>query len=126
MHKGLLTTSQVFAIISAIIMPFIFEDFFIIGFAISAFNVISIVILEYGKKGEVSKRVVVGWGIYLIFTTIISGILTIIAANQDNKSKPMSISNVETRLKEIDDLLHKGMITKEEYEIRRKNILERI
>ena len=123
MHKGLLTTSQVFAIISAIIMPFIFEDFFIIGFAISAFNVISIVILEYGKKGEVSKKVVVGWGIYLIFTTIISGILTIIAANQDNKSKPMSISNVETRLKEIDDLLHKGMITKEEYEIRRKNIL---
>jgi|SRR5690606_34243658 len=127
MHKGLLTTAQVFAAITAIYIPIQFESFFILGFLISALNIISIVVIEYGKKNEVSKKVVIGWGIYLIFGGLfISGILTLIGTKDYEQTNKPSISKVESKLNEIDDLLAKGIITKEEYDSRRKNILERI
>ncbi|WP_025724406.1 SHOCT domain-containing protein [Acholeplasma granularum] len=121
MNKTLLTVAQVFSIISGALMIFPF-GIFILPLILAFFNFKAATIMGKAKEGQATKEQVTNYSIYLIFTSTIAGICGLVAAStQDQVS---GLQSVEQKLIELDGIYDKGLITKEEYEIRRKKIIE--
>ena len=120
MNKTLLTVAQVFAIINGIMM--ILLGILIFPLVLAYFNFKAASIMDKAKRGEATKEQVTNYSIYLIFTATIAGICGLIAASS-NESGVAASSSVEQKLKELDDLYDRGIISKEEYEARRGVII---
>lgn len=121
MNKTLLTVAQVFAIISGIFMIFPM-GLLIFPLVLAYFNFKAASIMDKAKRGEATKEQVTNYSIYLIFTSMIGGVCGLIAASS-TESGVSSSSTVEQKLKELDDLYDRGVISKEEYEARRALII---
>lgn len=120
MNKTLLTVGQVFAIVSGIFLLF---GIFSIPFAI--LNFVAVAKITAVKEGKADKETLKGWGIYLIFTSVAGGICTLLGIYiEDNNFK--SDMTMEQKLKETESLYDRGIINREEYEERRRQILERL
>jgi len=126
MNKTYLTIAQVLTGVSAAF--FLFGYFGYFSVVVVVFNIIAIYYLELAKQGKASKNVVKGWSIYLLFTATLAGILGLIAVYSDGQVSPSNTEekSIETLLREIDELYEKGILSREEYESRRKKIIERV
>ncbi len=121
MNKTLLTVAQVFAIITGIFMIFPL-GLLIFPLILAYFNFKAASVMDKAKRGEATKEQVTNYSIYLIFTSTIAGICGLIAASSTQSGVETS-SSVEQKLKELDDLYDRGIISKEEYEARRGVII---
>lgn len=81
-------------------------------------------LLTYSKLGDeelaTKQNSVIGWSIFFILTNFIVGVLGFIAVFTGNKVKSFSLEN---RLKELQNLYDKGIISKEEYQERRSALI---
>ncbi|MFA7417336.1 MAG: SHOCT domain-containing protein [Acholeplasma sp.] len=124
MNKTLLTVAQVFAIISGIF--FIFPlGMFIFPLILAFFNFKAASVFDKAKRGEATKEQVTNYSIYLIFTSLVGGICGLVAASSTNGDVPV-VGSLEQRLKDLDNLFDRGIISREEYEARRKVIIDSI
>lgn len=128
MNKNLLIAAQVFAGISVVTSIASMGNalFWFFNLIFVGLNIFAIYRLEKAKTDEASRNEVIGWGVYLIFSSyVVGGVLAILAAtlNQTNTSGQ---SNIEAQLEETTRLYDQGMISKEEYDERRKKIIEKI
>jgi len=142
MNKTLLTVSQVFVAINGVVFLlyglilfsiadqevelFANEIITIVLLAIAAVYVIIFIRLNQAKTNPEMKTEVIIWSVLLIFTSnIAAGICGILGAVTDsNKSSSGSSDSLEKRLKELDNLYDRGLITIEEYQDRRKRIIQ--
>lgn len=120
MNKTYLTVAQVFALISGIAFLLLFMA--IITIPLGVLNIVAFNVLGKAKKGIVDKDKVRNWSIYLIFTSLIGGIFGLLAVESD---EPSSSTSLEQQLIELNRLYDNNLITKEEYDIRRKKIIEK-
>lgn len=124
MNKTLLTVAQVFAIISGIF--FIFPlGMLIFPLILAFFNFKAASVFDKAKRGEATKEQVTNYSIYLIFTSLVGGICGLVAASSTNGDVPV-VGSLEQRLKDLDNLFDRGIISREEYEARRKVIIDSI
>lgn len=127
MNKSLLLVARILSLISGIVYCIS-----IIGIPLGVLNIIASNRFAQAEKDEVSRETVRNWSIYLIFTDMISGILGLVASesnkddnvfeNDNNKTS----STVEQRLNKLSRLYESGAISREEYEARRREIIEEI
>jgi len=127
MNKSLLLVARILSLISGIVYCIS-----IIGIPLGVLNIIASNKFAQAEKDEVSRETVRNWSIYLIFTDMISGILGLVASesnkddnvfeNDNNKTS----STVEQRLNKLSRLYESGAISREEYEARRREIIEEI
>lgn len=88
-------------------------------------NFIARFYLNKAIKDETSREVALGWSIYLIFTAwIVGGIFGILGANGSGVTS--DYNDLEANLSKLKKLLDQGVITSEEYEIKRKALIEKI
>jgi len=126
MNKSLLTVAQVFAVIGGIILIFPL-GIFIFPLVLAFFNFKAVGVLERAKTGQETKERVTNYSIYLLFTAhIIGGICGLIAANSTTDGGVYQDTTPEDKLKSLDNLYDKGLISKEEYENRRRSIIDNI
>lgn len=144
MNKTLLTVSQVFVAINGIVFLLYGLLLFTIGdsdvemfaseiitFVLLAIAVVYVIIfirLNQAKTNPEMKTEVIVWSVLLLFTSnLAAGICGILAALTDsNKGSSNSGESLEKRLKELDNLYDRGLITLEEYQDRRKRIIQGI
>lgn len=124
MNKTFLTVAQVFAIISGVFLIFPL-GILVLPLVLAFFNFKAASVFDKAKRGEATKEQVTNYSIYLIFTSLIGGIFGLIAASESTSSISAP-SSVEQKLKELDGLFDRGLISKEEYEVRRKAIIDSI
>lgn len=142
MNKTLLTVSQVFVAINGAIFLlyglllftisgetaelFAGEIITIILLAIAVVYVIIFIRLGQAKTNPEMKTEVIVWSVLLIFTSNLpAGICGILGALADsNNASTSSSDSLEKRLKELDNLYDRGLITIEEYQERRKHIIQ--
>jgi|GEM_PF-5588536 hypothetical protein len=127
MNKSLLLVARILSLISGIVYCIS-----IILIPLGVLNIIASNKFAQAEKDEVSRETVRNWSIYLIFTDMISGILGLVASesnkddnvfeNDNNKTS----STVEQRLNKLSRLYESGAISREEYEARRREIIEEI
>ncbi|MDD3841387.1 MAG: SHOCT domain-containing protein [Bacilli bacterium] len=127
MNKSLLLVARILSLISGIVYCIS-----IVGIPLGVLNIIASNKFAQAEKDEVSRETVRNWSIYLIFTDMISGILGLVASesnkddnvfeNDNNKTS----STVEQRLNKLSRLYESGAISREEYEARRREIIEEI
>lgn len=127
MDKNLLTIARIISLITGI-----FWCLTIIGIPIGVLNIIASNKFSDAEKGLVGRETVRNWGIYLIFTDTISGILAIIASSSNENSAPTidatftsssKAYSVEERLANLKKLYESGAISRDEYDSRRSDIL---
>ncbi|OED59039.1 SHOCT domain-containing protein [Acholeplasma laidlawii] len=124
MNKTFLTVAQVFAIITGVL--FIFPGgLLIFPLVLAYFNFKAASVFDKSKKGEATKEQVTNYSIYLIFTSTIGGIFGLLAGTGVSSTDTEPVT-VEQKLKQLDGLFDRGVISREEYEARRKAILENI
>lgn len=124
MNKTLLTVAQVFAIISGIF--FIFPlGMLIFPLILAFFNFKAASVFDKAKRGEATKEQVTNYSIYLVFTSLVGGICGLVAASGTDSDVP-AVGSLEQRLKDLDNLFDRGIISREEYEARRKVIIDSI
>jgi|SRR5690606_17394834 len=120
MNKGLLTAASVIAIISGV-----FICLFIITIPLGILNFVAAGKIRDYRDGVGSRDSARNWSIYLIFTSFyfLAGIFGLIGLGPEGatSSEP---SSLEARLTSLNKLYDDGIITKEEYEERRKRIIE--
>lgn len=119
----LITVGIIFSYISAVLW---FLMIFTIPLGI--LNIIAAGKLKGYQEGSVDKQQAIGWSIYLCFGTwIVGGLCALIGVMQsEGEFGSSSKSSLESQLKELNRLYDQGLITKEEYEARRKKIIEDI
>jgi hypothetical protein len=127
MNKSLLLVARILSLISGIVYCIS-----IVLIPLGVLNIIASNKFAQAEKDEVSRETVRNWSIYLIFTDMISGILGLVASesnkddnvfeNDNNKTS----STVEQRLNKLSRLYESGAISREEYEARRREIIEEI
>ena len=104
----------------------------IIGIPLGVLNIIASNKFAQAEKDEVSRETVRNWSIYLIFTDMISGILGLVASESNKDDNVFDNDNVKTsstveqRLNKLSRLYESGAISREEYEARRREIIEEI
>jgi len=143
MNKSFLMVAQVFAIIAAAISGIAgitllsLGDYGLVyiggaGFfyiILATVDVIAAVRLNKARNDQASSSEVLGWSIYLLFFAgLIGGIFGILGSQGAGNEKSGSSSSyrsgsLEQRLKELDALYEKGLITQEEYLERRRKII---
>jgi len=128
MNKSLLLVARILSLISGIVYCIS-----IVGIPLGVLNIIASNKFAQAEKDEVSRETVRNWSIYLIFTDLISGILGLVASESnkdenvfDNDSSAKMSSTVEQRLNKLSRLYESGAISREEYEARRREIIEEI
>jgi len=142
MNKTLLTVSQIFVAINGIVFLlyglllftfageegelFASEVVTIILLAIAVVYIIIFIRLNQAKTNPEMKTEVIVWSVLLLLTSNLpAGICGILAALTDsNKGSTTSGESLEKRLKELDNLYDRGLITIEEYQERRKQIIQ--
>lgn len=95
---------------------------------ISAFG--GIIFLHYkdlsNEELKKKKNIILMWSLYFVITSGISGILGLVAyaclCNSDNHSN-IKIDYIE-EIKELESLMKKGLITQEEFALKKKKILD--
>ncbi len=123
MNKTYLTVAQIFAIISGVALCFGF--ILVIPLILGILNFKAASVMSRAKDGTATNEEVRNWSIYLIFTSLIGGIFGLIAAESKGEGQVLvEGTSLEQKLKDLDSLFDRGLISKEEYEIRRKKILE--
>ncbi len=120
MNKGLLTAASVIAIINGVIFCI-----FIITIPLGILNFVAAGKINAYRDGGGSRDSVRGWSIYLLFTTFyfLGGIFGLVGIGPEgaiNKTE----STLESRLLQLNRLYDTNIITKEEYEARRKRIIQ--
>ncbi len=142
MNKSFLMVAQVFAIIAAAIsgiagitlLSLVDSGLEYIGGAgfyiiLATVDIIAAVRLNKARNDQASSSEVLGWSIYLLFFAgLIGGIFGILGSQGAGNEKSGSSSSyrygsLEQRLKELDALYEKGLITQEEYLERRRKII---
>ena len=127
MDKNLLTIARIISLITGIFWCLTF-----IGIPIGVLNIIASNKLSDAEKGLVGRETVRNWGIYLIFTDTISGILAIIASSSNENTAPTidatftsgsKAYSVEECLANLKKLYESGAISRDEYDSRRSDIL---
>ncbi|MBN3491220.1 SHOCT domain-containing protein [Acholeplasma equirhinis] len=149
MNKNYLTVAMVFAILGLVgYLPYALMflivgllgiedvDFFmnmsvfvIVAGGLSAANIIAFIRLNKAKTNPKMRKEVLGWGIYLLIGGyLVGGIMGIIAANSNEEPEFTNRTNltVEEKLMKLSNLYDKGLITQDEYKLRRKRIVEEI
>lgn len=128
MNKSLLLVARILSLISGIVYCIS-----IVLIPLGVLNIIASNKFAQAEKDEVSRETVRNWSIYLIFTDLISGILGLVASESnkdenvfDNDSSAKMSSTVEQRLNKLSRLYESGAISREEYEARRREIIEEI
>lgn len=128
MNKSLLLVARILSLISGIVYCIS-----IVGIPLGVLNIIASNKFAQAEKDEVSRETVRNWSIYLIFTDLISGILGLVASESnkdenvfDNDSSAKMSPTVEQRLNKLSRLYESGAISREEYEARRREIIEEI
>jgi Na+-driven multidrug efflux pump len=124
MNKSFLTVAQVFAIIYGVIL--LFFIWLIIPGILAYFNFKAAGIMDKAKRGEATREQVTNYSIYLIFTTLIGGIFGLLAGSGQGEHNNVAVLSIEQKLQELDKLFDKGIISKEEYDQRRKRIIDTI
>lgn len=98
----------------------------VISLIISALNVYAAFVLIQARNGKASSKKAFGWSIYLLFGGgLLAGLFGILGS-KEKKDETGSWSDLESKLRELENLYEKGLITKEEYDIRRENIINKI
>ena len=143
MNKSFLMVAQVFAIIAAAISGIAGITLLSLGdyglgyiggagffyIILATVDVIAAVRLNKARNDQASSSEVLGWSIYLLFFAgLIGGIFGILGSQGAGNEKSGSSSSyrfgsLEQRLKELDALYEKGLITQEEYLERRRKII---
>jgi len=127
MNKSLLLVARILSLISGIVYCIS-----IIGIPLGVLNIIASNKFAQAEKDEVSRETVRNWSIYLIFTDMISGILGLVASESNKDDNVFDNDNVKTsstveqRLNKLSRLYESGAISREEYEARRREIIEEI
>ncbi len=127
MNKSLLLVARILSLISGIVYCIS-----IIGIPLGVLNIIASNKFARAEKDEVSRETVRNWSIYLIFTDMISGILGLVASESNKDDNVFDNDNVKTsstveqRLNKLSRLYESGAISREEYEARRREIIEEI
>lgn len=127
MNKSLLLVARILSLISGIVYCVS-----IIGIPLGVLNIIASNKFAQAEKDEVSRETVRNWSIYLIFTDMISGILGLVASESNKDDNVFDNDNVKTsstveqRLNKLSRLYESGAISREEYEARRREIIEEI
>lgn len=142
MNKTLLTISQVFVAIGAtvigiyaLIFMFVFGQlesdvtFNIVGlvmFIIVGFNIFVFIRIGQAKDNPYMKTEIIIYSIILLLTSnILGGVFALLGVLLENNGQTQSeSSSLEKRLKDLDNLFDKGLITLDEYHERRKKIIE--
>ncbi len=127
MNKSLLLVARILSLISGIVYCIS-----IVGIPLGVLNIIASNKFAQAEKDEVSRETVRNWSIYLIFTDLISGILGLVASESNKDDNVFDNDNVKTsstveqRLNKLSRLYESGAISREEYEARRREIIEEI
>lgn len=116
----MILAARIFAMVSGVMWCFT-----LVGIPIGIFNFMAAKKLEQVENGEIQPDEAKNWAIYLIFTSTIGGILALLGLSDLEKGSQKSAS-LESKLKEIENLYDRGIISKEEYENRRRSIIETI
>lgn len=142
MNKTLLTISQVFVAIGAVVIGiyaliFMFVlgqlesdvTFNIVGLVmliIVGFNIFVFIRIGQAKDNPYMKTEIIVYSVILLLTSnILGGIFALLGVLIENTGQDQSnSSSLEKRLKDLDNLFDKGLITLDEYHERRKKIIE--
>lgn len=142
MNKTLLTISQVFVAIGAVVIGIYalifmfvlgqFESgvtFNIVGlvmFIIVGFNIFVFIRIGQAKDNPYMKTEIIVYSVILLITSnILGGVFALLGVLLENTGQEQSdSSSLEKRLKDLDNLFDKGLITLDEYHERRKKIIE--
>jgi len=97
-------------------------------------NIVAGVRLLAAKNGKATKNEVIGWSIYLFVSGgFVTGLLAVLGATSKEPQavgtyvdQNGAVGTLEKRLKELDELYQKGVITKEEYQERRAKIIDNV
>ncbi|WP_264229585.1 SHOCT domain-containing protein [Acholeplasma laidlawii] len=144
MNKTLLTISQVFVAIGAtvigiyaLIFMFVFNQFEseislnIAGFVmmiIVGFNIFVFIRIGQAKDNPYMKTEIIVYSVILLITSnILGGIFALLGVLIENTGQDQTdSSSLEKKLKDLDNLFDKGLITLDEYHERRKKIIESV
>lgn len=144
MNKTLLTISQVFvAIAAAVIGIYALIFMFVLGqiesdvtfnivglvmFIILGFNIFVFIRIGQAKDNPYMKTEIIIYSIILLLTSnILGGVFALLGVLlEDNGQTQSESSSLEKRLKDLDNLFDKGLITLDEYHERRKKIIESV
>lgn len=78
-----------------------------------------------GEEFMEKRNSVLGWSIFFLFFTFISGVLGIIAyVYMENQSNEKPKSSFAEEIKDLDRLRKNGLISEAEYEAKKKKILD--
>lgn len=144
MNKTLLTISQVFVAINAVVIGiyalifmFVFNQFEseislnIAGFVmmiIVGFNIFVFIRIGQAKDNPYMKTEIIVYSVILLITSnILGGIFALLGVLIENTGQDQTdSSSLEKKLKDLDNLFDKGLITLDEYHERRKKIIESV
>lgn len=144
MNKTLLTISQVFVAIAAVVMGIYalifmfvlgqFESgvtFNIVGlvmFIIVGFNIFVFIRIGQAKDNPYMKTEIIVYSVILLITSnILGGVFALLGVLIENTGQDQTgSSSLEKKLKDLDNLFDKGLITLDEYHERRKKIIESV
>lgn len=144
MNKTLLTISQVFVAIAAVMIGiyaliFMFVlgqlesgvTFNIVGlvmFIIVGFNIFVFIRIGQAKDNPYMKTEIIIYSVILLITSnILGGVFALLGVLIENTGQDQTdSSSLEKKLKDLDNLFDKGLITLDEYHERRKKIIESV
>lgn len=151
MNKTYLIVAQIFSILAAAILAIYLVFFMLLGsffvnYGVSSgigpflslivilailttIYIVSSVRFQKAKTTPEMKSEVLIWGILLLFgPSFVGGIFAIIASSSQSTDPNYIQQNksIEEKLKELDNLFDKGLISMDEYQSRRKRIIENI
>lgn len=144
MNKTLLTISQVFVAIAAVVIGIYalifmfvlgqFESgvtFNIVGlvmFIIVGFNIFVFIRIGQAKDNPYMKTEIIVYSVILLITSnILGGVFALLGVLIENTGQDQTdSSSLEKKLKDLDNLFDKGLITLDEYHERRKKIIESV
>jgi len=129
MNKNLLLVARILSLITGILYCIT-----IIGIPLGILNIIASNKFKEAENDNTMRDTVRNWSIYLLFTDTISGVLGIIASSVDDNNiidvTPTTSGSkktpLEERLANLSRLYESGAISRDEYDRRRREIIEEI
>ena len=126
------TAGTIYLVFDALVygIEYFYYDYFLLFSTLTVFGIINIVLLRHLEYFKNMNYVLIGL-ITLIPSLIIGGLFILIDGNRSIQSALFNSSNIqnnsplEIKLKEIDNLFERRIITKEEYDLKRKDIISR-
>lgn len=92
---------------------------------LSALQIMAIIQIErFRTEKSTNKTATIAWSIFLIFSSLWSGILALIGLSTSSQTSQNRETALEEKLAALNHLYESGLINNEEYNLRRKKILE--